>query len=128
MNRRVALVGSGAVLATAIAGRSGAEANATGSYDISLGVEPGKKDDEFLCQVTLRSGESGRIYQHDGFFKRGTTGTVRTGEGRPDGSAIDLTVDVTVDTAGERAEFVAKVSDRGKLVSIQRTSVHLPRV
>jgi hypothetical protein len=128
MNRRVALVGSGAVLATAIASRTDAEANATGSYDITLGVQPGKKGDEFLCQVSLRSGESGRIYQQDGFFKRGTTGTVRTGEGRPDGSAIDLTVDVTVDTAGERAEFIAKVSDRGKLVSIQRTSVQLPRV
>ena len=128
MNRRVALLGSGAVLATAIASRTVADATATGSYDITLGVKPGKRDDKFLCQVSLRSGESGRIYQHDGFFKRGTTGTVRTGEGRPDGSAIDLTVDVTVDTAGERADFVAKVSDRGKLVSIQRTSVQLPRV
>ena len=127
MNRRVALVGSGAIVAGAMAARSSAEASATGNYDITLGVEPGKKEDEFLCRVSLRSGESGRIYQQEGSFKRGTTGTVRIGEGRPDGSAIDLTVDASVNGPGQQAEFIAKLSDRGKLVSIQRTSVSLPK-
>ena len=125
MKRRAALVGSGAVLVGAVGARVRADVSATGNYDITLGVQPGDKDDEFLCRVALRSGESGRMYQTEGAFKRGTTGTLRTGEGRPDGSVIDLAVDVTVDAPGQRAECVAKVSDRGKLVSIQRTSFAL---
>ena len=127
MKRRTALVGSGAVLVGAVAARVHAGASATGSYDITLGVQPGKKDDEFLCRVALRSGESGRVYETEGSFKRGTPATLRTGEGRPDGSEIDLTVEVTVDAPGQRAECVAKVSDRGKLVSIQRTSFTLAK-
>jgi hypothetical protein len=91
MNRRVALVGSGAVLVGAVAARARADASPTGSYDITLGVQPGKKEDDFLCRVALRPGESGRLHEAEGSFKRGTTGTLRTGERRPDGSAVDLT-------------------------------------
>jgi hypothetical protein len=81
--------------------------------------------EDFLCKVSLRSAETPRVFEAEGSFKRGSTGTLRTGGGRPDGSLIDLVVEVTVDEPGQRAEFVAKVTDRGKLVTTQRTWVSL---
>jgi hypothetical protein len=110
-----------------VAARAHAEASASGRYDITLGVQPGKKADEFLCRVGLRSGESGQIHETEGSFKRSSTGTLRTGEARRDGSAVDLTVEVTVDAPGQRAEFVARVSDRGKIISVQHTTVELSK-
>ena len=128
MHRREALLGSGAVLASSVAlPAAAAGPAATGAYDISLGVEPAKGPDEFLCRVSLRPAESGQIHESEHAFKRGTNATMRTGEGRPDGSAIELVVEVTVDTSGTSAAFVATITDRTKVVSVQRTSVALPR-
>jgi hypothetical protein len=121
------LLGSGALVAGALARRADGEPAAAGAYDYSLSIEPAKTKDEYLCQVSLRSAEFGNIQEQAGSFKRGSTTTVRMGEGRPDGSAIDLVVDVKVDDSGERAEFIAKITDREKIVSVQRTSVSLPR-
>jgi hypothetical protein len=103
------------------------DSSAIGAYDISLGIEPAKGPDEFLCRVSLRPAESGRIHQSEDTFKRGTNATMRMGEGRPDGSAIELVVEVTVDASGTSAGFVATITDRNKVVSVQRTSVALPR-
>jgi DMSO/TMAO reductase YedYZ molybdopterin-dependent catalytic subunit len=128
MHRREALLGSGVVLAAVAAlPATAVESSATGAYDISLGVEPAKGGDEFLCRVSLRPAESGRIHQSEHAFKRGTNATMRMGEGRPDGSAIELLVEVTVDASGTSAAFVATITDRNKIVSVQRTSVALPR-
>lgn len=127
MNRRAALVGSGVVIAGAIASPAVAEVAPVGTYDITLGVKPGKDADEFLCRASLSSAEFGTIRESEASFKRGSTGTLRTGQARRDGSAVDLSVDVTVDAPGRRAEFVARISDRGRVVSTQRTTVELTR-
>jgi len=127
MERRVALLGSGALVAGALARRADADPTATGAYDFSLDIEPAKTKEEFLCRVSLRSGESGRIYENEGSLKPGSPTTLRMGEGRPDGSAIELIINVNVDSSGDRAEIVAKITDREKVVSVQRTSVSLAR-
>jgi hypothetical protein len=128
MDRRAAIVGSGALVTGAVIPLVGAESSVAGAYDVTLGVQPGKVPEEFLCKVSLRSDETPRMFETEGSFKRGSIGTLRTGGGRPDGTFIDIVVDVTVDGAGQRAEFVAKVTDRGKLVTTQRTSVSLTTV
>lgn len=127
MERRTVLLGSGALVGGALARRAAGDPAAAGAYEFSLNIEPAKTKEEFLCRVSLRSGESRRIYEQEGSFKRGLTTTLRMGEGRPDGSALELIIDVNVDASGERAEMVAKITDREKIVSVQRTSVSLPR-
>jgi hypothetical protein len=127
MKRRAALFGSGATLLGSTLAAATTSAPQPGPYDIVLGIEPGKTDNEFLCTVSLHSAETGHTQQADGSFKQGTTSALRVGQGRPDGSAIDLLVEVSVDASGRRADFVATVSDRGKVVTTQRTSVALAR-
>ncbi len=127
MNRRAAIVSSGVLAAGAVTPRVSAAAAIANAYDITLGVECGKTADEFLCTASLRSGEPVKIFEAEGSFRRGSTGTLRAGGGRPDGTFIDLIVDVTVDGEGRRAEFVAKVTDRGNLVTTQRTTVSLAK-
>ena len=72
MHRREALLGSGVVLAAVAAlPATAVESSGTGAYDISLGVEPVKGADQFLCRLSLRPAESGRIQQSEHAFKRG---------------------------------------------------------
>jgi hypothetical protein len=127
MKRRAALFGSGAALLGGTLAIASTTDSQPASYDVDLGIQPGKADNEFLCTVSLHSGETGHTQQTDGSFKQGTTGTLRTGQGRADGSSIDLLVEVTVDASGSRAKFVATVSDRGTVVTTQRTSVALAK-
>ena len=127
MNRRAAIVGSGVALAGAVASSVAAQPATSGAYDVTLKVQPSKKPDEYLCRISFRSGESGRIHESEVSFKSGSKYTHRLGEGRRDGSSIDLTVDVTVDDSGKWAEFATKVTDGTKTISVQRTTIELNR-
>jgi hypothetical protein len=128
MKRRAVLLGSGAMVAGAVALRADTgPLGGSGTSDIGLGIEAARSTDEFLCRLTFRPAESGKLHERTDSFKRGTLTTIKVGEGRPDGSSIDLTVAVSVDPSGDRAECAVTITDRGKIVTIQRTSVALPR-
>ena len=128
MNRRDVLTGTAAVLAGGRAFSSAeSPVGSSGAYDISVSVEPGAEPDEFVCSTSLGPTESGKVHQTKGVFRRGSARTMRVGEGRPDGTSIDLTVDVSVHASGRSVEFVATVSDRGRVQTTQRTSVSLAK-
>lgn len=127
MERRTVLLRAGAVLAGAVAVAAGTDSPSAVAYEVTLGIEPGKEADEFRCRVFFRSPESAQIHETEGSFKPDTTGTLRTGEGRPDGSAIEVMVEVSIDASGERAHFISKITDRDKVVGVRRRSVALPR-
>src|SRR6266540_4412830 len=120
MQRRQVLRASGAFLVSTAAAHAGADTGGTGSYDVTVGIEPATQGGDFLCKVAFQTAETGRLHEGQHTLKRGTTSTFTTGEGRPDGSAVDLTVDVTVGGSGERAQFVATITDHDRVISVQR--------